>query len=246
MSSDCQSCSHFANISNVKEGQFNPSDNTDINNDHVSVEELDCDITVDEVKKTIRSLSRYKACDYEKNVADFFIDACDFISPLLCSMFNNMFTNCVYPTSWSKGVKVPIYKKGDKSDPANYRGITLVNVTAKVFSLILRNRINKWCESNSVFYDGQFGFRDSHSTDDAVFLLHAIIQKVLDKKSKLWCVFVDYQRAFDSVNRDALWIKLVKSGISCMMTNMIKLNYNDVQSCVRLLSSSGIDYLMSQ
>ena len=144
MSSDCQSCSHFANISNVKEGQFNPSDNTDINNDHVSVEELDCDITVDEVKKTIRSLSRYKACDYEKNVADFFIDACDFISPLLCSMFNNMFTNCVYPSSWSKGVIVPIhkYKKGDKSDPANYRGITLVNVTAKVFSLILRNRIH--------------------------------------------------------------------------------------------------------
>ena len=48
---------HFANISNVKEGQFNPSDNTDVKNDHVSVEELDCAITVDKVKKTIRSLS---------------------------------------------------------------------------------------------------------------------------------------------------------------------------------------------
>ena len=75
---------HFANKSNVKEGQFNPSDNTDVNNDNVSVEELDCEITVDEVKKTIRSLSRYKACDYENNVADIFIDACDFISHLYC------------------------------------------------------------------------------------------------------------------------------------------------------------------
>jgi len=139
-------------------------------------------------------------------------------------------------------VIVPIYKKGDKSDPANYRNITFVNVTAKVFLLILRNRINKWCESKYLFYDGQFGFRDSHSTADAVFLLHAIIQKVLDKKSKLWCVFVDYQRAFDSLNRDALWIKLVKSGISCKMTNMIKLIYFDVQSCFGSLSSSGIDY----
>ena len=124
---------HFANIYNVKEGHFNPSDYTDVNNDNESVEALDCDITVDEVKKTIRSLSRYKACDYENNVADFFIDACDFISPLLCSMFNNMFTNCVYPASWSKGVIVPQYKKGDKSDPDNYRDITLVNGTAKVF-----------------------------------------------------------------------------------------------------------------
>ena len=48
--------------------------------------------------------------------------------------------------------------------------------------------------------------------------------------------------AFDSVNRDALWIKLVKYGISCNMINMIKLIYNDVQSCVRVLSPSGIDY----
>ena len=85
--------------SNVKEDHFNPSDNTDVNNDNVSVEERDCEITVDEVKKTIISLFRYKACGYENNVGDFFIDACKFISPLLCSMFNNMFTNCVYPTS---------------------------------------------------------------------------------------------------------------------------------------------------
>jgi len=56
-----------------------------------------------------------------------------------------MFTNCVYPTSWSKGVIVPsyIYITRDKSDLDNYRGITLVIVTAKVFSRILRNRINK-------------------------------------------------------------------------------------------------------
>jgi len=73
------------------------------------------------------------------------------------------------------------------------------------------------------------------------FYFTLLFKSLLIKKSKLWCVFVDYQRAFDSINRDALWIKLVKSGISCKMTNMIKLIYNDVQSCVRSLSSSGID-----
>ena len=121
---------HFANKSNVKQGQFNPSENTDVNNDNVSVEELDCEITVDEVKKTIRSLSRYKACDYENNVADFFIDACDFISHLYCQ--KSILTTylcyvlclticllivCIQHRTWSQ---VPIYRKGDKSDPANY------------------------------------------------------------------------------------------------------------------------------
>ena len=72
--------------------------------------------------------------NYEVDIDDLFKHF-----PRLCSMFNKMFTNCVYPTPWSKGVRVPIYKTRDKSDPANYRGITLVNGTAKVF-LACRSR----------------------------------------------------------------------------------------------------------
>ena len=86
------------------------------------------------------------------------------------------------------GAIVPIFKKGDKSDPSNYRGITLVNVTSKIFSLLLRNRLNNWSETNNVFTDCQFGFRDGRSTTDAIFLLHSVIQKVLAKQSKLWCI----------------------------------------------------------
>ena len=56
-----------------------------------------------------------------------------------------------YPDAWSKGVIVPIFKKGDRKKSANYRGITIANITAKVFSLCLRNRINKWCESENIF-----------------------------------------------------------------------------------------------
>ena len=94
--------------------------------------------------------------------------------------------------------------------------------------------MNKWCESENVLNDSQYGFREGRSTADAIFILHSVIQKVLAKKSKLWCAFIDYQRAFDSVNRDALSFKLIESGISCKMTNMIKCIYNNVQSCVKL------------
>ena len=225
---------YFETISNERYGDFCTENLPSENNDDIDIESLDRKITVEEIEKTISSMKRLKSCDYDDNVADFYIDAKSLISPFLCTLFNYIYDNCIYPEAWSKGVIVPIYKKGDCNMPSNYRGITLVNTMGKIFSLILRNRINNWCESESVFNDSQYGFREGRSTADAIFVLHSVIQKVLSKNSKLWCAFIDYQRAFDSVNRDALGIKLIQSGISCKMTNMIKCIYENVQSCVKL------------
>jgi len=61
-------------------------------------------------------------------------------------MFYYIFDKGIYPMSWCNGVVVPIFKKGDRSCAETYRGITLINVVAKIFSTLLRNRLNKWCE----------------------------------------------------------------------------------------------------
>lgn len=225
---------HFSDNSNNTNGHLFSSSNDDIRTDTLNIELLDTAITVQEVQKTISKLKRYKSSDIDNNVADFFIDANLFISPYLCLIFNNIFNSGVYPEAWTKGVIVPIHKKGDKSNPSNYRGITLINVMGKIFSLLLRNRLNKWCETEHILNESQFGFRDNRSTTDAIFLLHTTIQKILSKKSKLYCIFIDYQRAFDTINRDALWEKLIHSKISCKMTNMIKSIYSKVQSCIKL------------
>ena len=196
--------------------------------------------SIREIEQVIKSLKRSKSADLDNNVADFFIDSCDFICPYLCTLFNVIFESGSYPDAWSKGVIVPIFKKGDRKNPANYRGITIVNITAKIFSLCLRNRINKWCESEHIFNEQQYGFRENKSTTDAIFLLHTTIQKILSQKSKLYCIFIDYEKAFDTIQRDALWVKLIESGISCKMIQIIKLLYNDVKSCIRLTSSMDV------
>ena len=105
---------------------------------------------------------------------------------------------------------------------------------AKIFSLALRNRLNTWCESEHVFNESQFGFRNNHSTTDCVYLLHSIIQNILYKKSKLYCAFIDYQMAFDTVIRDALWSKLMRLGISCKVLDMLKAIYHSFKSCVKI------------
>jgi len=84
-----------------------------------------------------------------------------------------------------------------------------VNTVAKIFSLLLR-------------------------VADAVFILHTSIQKILATNKKLWCIFIDYERAFDTVNLDALWTKRIRTGLRCKMVNMIKAIYVKVQSCVKL------------
>ena len=125
------------------------------------ITQLDEPFSIREIEQVIKSLKRSKSADLDNNVADFFIDSCDFICPYLCTLFNVIFESGSYPDAWSKGVIVPIFKKGDRKNPANYRGITIVNITAKIFSLCLRNRINKWCESEHIFNEQQYGFREN-------------------------------------------------------------------------------------
>lgn len=148
---------------------------------NIRIDELDRDFSVDEISKVISSLKRNKSSDLPHIVADFFIDSNTFIAPYLTHIFNFIFGKGVYPESWCKGAIVPIFKKEDITNPANYRGITLIDIVAKIFSLALRNRIDKWCENNQTFNTAQYGFRTNRSTADCIYILHSLIQITLKK-----------------------------------------------------------------
>ena len=110
----------------------------------------------------------------------------------------------------------------------------MIDLTAKIFSLIIRNRINSWAESNSIFNENQFGFRDGKSTADCVFLLHSIIQNVITKNKSLYVAFIDYEKAFDTVKHDILFNRLIDCGISLKILNIIKSLYKKVLATVKL------------
>ena len=99
----------------------------------------------------------------------------------------------------------------------NYRGITLVSCMGKLFTIVLNKRINDWCKNNNILSDSQFGFRKGRSTVDATFILHSIVEMFLSENKRLYAGFIDLRKAFDSINRNALWLKLYKLGISGKM-----------------------------
>ena len=86
---------------------------------------------------------------------------------------------------------------------------------------------------NGLLGNEQAGFRSGQSTMDHVFVLHHIIDYYKNRGKAVYCAFVDYSKAFDLINRSALWCKLLKQGISGKILSVIQNMYQGAKSCVR-------------
>ena len=149
------------------------------------------------------------------------------------ALFNKLFQIGYFPEKWSEGYIVPIFKKGDVNEVANYRGITLLSTLGKLFTTILNNRLNKWAEEYGIYIEAHAGFRKHMSTVDNVFVLNGLITHSINNNEYLYCCVVDFTKPFDYVERDILWYKLIKIGVRGQMLDIIKSMYNAVKSKVK-------------
>jgi len=207
---------------------------TDVSEHGLDCDILNNDITEDEVKCMVGSLKNNKACGIDGIPSEFFKHSIDAILPVIIRLFNSILTSGYFPKAWSIGMIIPLHKKGSTSDPGNYRGISLLNIFSKIFTGILNKRLTEWCDTNNIIPECQAGFRKGYSTIDNCFVLHSIIQKCFSKKrGKCYCLFVDFSKAFDSVPRDKLLLKLFSIGIRGKFFNIIKSMFNTVCACVK-------------
>ena len=114
--------------------------------------DLDCDISVEELRSAISSQNNNKSTGEDNVIAEIFKSGNDSFSSFLLKLYNKLFNSSQYPDSWANGIITPVYKKGDVNDAKNYRGITLINILAKTHSQILLNRLSngKKSISNSI------------------------------------------------------------------------------------------------
>ena len=101
------------------------------------------------------------------------------------------------PLDWKDGYLIKLPKKEDLSNCTNRRGITLLDVPRKVFNRALVNRMKDEVE--------QAGFRKDRSCVDQIVTLRVIIEQYCERNSPLFINFVNFGKAFDSVERDTLW-----------------------------------------
>lgn len=104
------------------------------------------------------------------------------------------------PEEWGIGAIYPIHKKGDKQICDNYRGITLLNSTYKMLTTTIHNKLME----NITIPEYQNGFAKGKSTIDAIHMMKQILQKTTEHNQKVIIIFIDFKKAFDSINRQQL------------------------------------------
>jgi hypothetical protein len=86
-------------------------------------------------------------------------------------------------------------------------------VLTKVFAMILEARLSSWAEERGLCARGHAGFRKDFRTTDNLYILRMLIEQSIHKHKKVYCCFVDFRKAFDTVPRDLLWQVLDEMGI---------------------------------
>jgi len=106
------------------------------------------------------------------------------------------------PNEWNKSIICPIYKKEEKSECSNYRGISLLNTAYKILVTVINNRLKVYAED--FLSQEQNGFGRNRSTMDNIFIMRQILEKCYEYNIKMHILFIDFKQAFDSVDRQKI------------------------------------------
>ena len=148
-------------------------------------------------------------------------------------LFNVCFLSSRVPVDWLCGIIVPLYKgKGDVYECGNSRGISLLVIIGKVFGRVLINRIKD--KTESMIAEIQGGFRRGRGCTDQTFVVRQICEKYVKKDKDVYFAFLDLEKAYDRVDREAMWKVLELYGVGGRLLSAVKSMYADSRACVRV------------
>ena len=134
------------------------------------------------------------------------------------------------PKGWKEGYLVKIPKKGDLQECNNCRGIMLLSVPGQVLNIIILERLKKEVGTKKSLRDHQAGFRQDRGCIYQIATLRIIVEQSMEFDSSLYLNFVDYEKAFDSLDRDTHWKLLRHYGIPEKILTLIRNTY-DGKTC---------------
>ena len=136
------------------------------------------------------------------------------IASSLTHIYNLSLTTATFPSDWKRAIVCPIFKnRGEKSDPSNYRPISLLPAVGKVFDKLQSRSLCQFLMKNGLISDQQFGFLPGRSTLTQLLSVTDEWARAIDRGERVAAVFLDFYKAFDRVWHDGLLHKLGKCGL---------------------------------
>ena len=175
-------------------------------------------ITPDIVCKVLSSLDASSSMGPDELSPVVLKECCGSLAFPLAMLFRESLSSSVLPALWKQSLVVPIYKRGPRSDPLNYRPISLTSVACKVMERIIHKGLSDYLEENAILSNDQFGFRAGRSTEDQLLLVYDRVTKWVDGGYTVDVVLFDFAKAFDVVDHRLLLEKLSLVGVGgCLL-----------------------------
>ena len=177
-------------------------------------------ITTEEIVAVLKKLKRRKAPGPDNIPMEILKELNAENLEELRNLMQQWWENEEIPEEELRARVVLIYKKGDTSKYENYRPISLLNSTYKVFAAIIQKRVADGIDEH--LQQTQFGFRKKKSTADAIFLTRRVAEYGEKTKNKLMLLLLDWEKAFDRITRDKMHEAMESIGINPKLRNIIK------------------------
>ncbi|KAL2947084.1 hypothetical protein AAZX31_20G050700 [Glycine max] len=191
-----------------------------------------------EVKEALKRMSNGKAVGADNIPIEVWKTLGDRGLEWLTKLFNEIMRSKRMPEEW-RSTLVPIYKnKGDIQNCANYRGIKLMSHTMKLWERVIERRLRKETQVT----ENQFGFMPGRSTMEAIYLLRRVMEQYRMDQQDLHLIFIDLEKAYDSVPREILWKALEKKGVRVAYIRAIQDMYDRVSTSVRTQGGESDDF----
>ena len=202
--------------------------------------ELNEPFTFEELTIGLKDLKNNKASSFDRVSNEMLKTSGKILKNVFLHLFNSIRASSFYPTIWKKDILHPIHKSEEKDDPNNFRGIAISSCFGKLFTKLLRNRLQKLCDKNDVISKVQGSGKKATRTSDHLMVIKFLIDKIVkSQKKNLYACFVDIKKAFDCTNRQLLFYKLMfEYGVGGSYLKILQSLYTGHEAYVRL--SNGL------
>ena len=191
------------------------------------------EVSLEDVRKAVKKLKKGKSPGVDEITSEMLIYGGESVLEWLLRVCKVCVSEGRVPNDWMKAIIVPLYKgKGDKSDCKNYRGISLLSIPGKVYGRILIEKVRFLTEG--MIGEEQCGFRSGRGCVDQVFVMRQLSEKMIDKKKSLYAAYMDLEKAYDRIDRDAMWCVLGMYGVNGQLLRAVQSMYERSEACVRV------------